>query len=111
MAVNKFVSNAVPNDGFAVSKYIIYSDGSVRFRLWWRKEQTTANTSYTSTITLPFNIDLSKYYSMSIVQEDQFIVTLDTAIEILSANQLKLHVLVHNDDILTTLTMELFAFI
>lgn len=93
-----------------IEAYLIYSDGSVRIKLYWRNTNTTEGQIIRRTCNLPFNIDTNKYHYVSITQADVNAWHYDAAYSIHS-NTIDLTVVSHAVDFSSTLILEIFAFI
>lgn len=114
MAFNDYLTNNLDisfYEGFGLSKYIRYSDGSVRIQYLWIRKVTNADETVNSTAQLPFNIDMSKYYNVTITQMDIPGIWSFDASYILKTNSIDVHIRSKRADTISRLIVDIFAFI
>lgn len=112
--LNEYVNNNLDLSffrGFSLSKYLVYSDGSVRIQYLWMREVSNINDTITSTANLPINIDLKKFYSVNIEQFDIPDIWSFDAAYVLKSNTIDIHVRSNRADAISRLIVDIFAFI
>ena len=97
-------------DLFTVYKYLIYSDGSVRIKLYWRHMSTTEGEKIHDFYMLPFNIDTNKYNCVTITQSDTDVWHNGVAYKLFN-NKIDLYINSYSSDHLSILEIDIFTFI